>query len=81
MPIMDRQNLNFDEMDRICCGGYSTGAPLAVTSDKPHHYTFTVYALDAAQLPVDAGASGAMVVETARNHLLAKGLLVVPHGR
>jgi phosphatidylethanolamine-binding protein (PEBP) family uncharacterized protein len=40
-----------------------------------------VYALDVPTLAVDAGASGAMVVETAHDHLLAKGDLVVHFGR
>lgn len=55
--------------------------PCPDKGDKPHRYTFTVYAVDVAQLPVDDGASGAMVVETAHDHLLARGTLVVPQGR
>jgi Raf kinase inhibitor-like YbhB/YbcL family protein len=55
--------------------------PCPDKGDKPHRYTFTVYAVDVAQLPVDEGASGANVVETAHDHLLGKGTLVVPHGR
>jgi Raf kinase inhibitor-like YbhB/YbcL family protein len=66
---------------RTDLGKLAYHGPCPDKGDKPHHYTFTVYALDAAQLPVDAGASGVMVVETARDPLLAKGLLVVPHGR
>jgi hypothetical protein len=31
MLITDRQNLNFDEMERISCDAYSAGALLAVT--------------------------------------------------
>jgi Raf kinase inhibitor-like YbhB/YbcL family protein len=55
--------------------------PCPDKGDKPHRYTFTVYALDLAQLPVDEGASGAMVVETAQDHLLGKGILVVNQSR
>jgi len=55
--------------------------PCPDKGDKPHHYTFTVYAIDVAQLPVDDGASGAMVVETAQDHLLGKGTLVVSQSR
>jgi Raf kinase inhibitor-like YbhB/YbcL family protein len=55
--------------------------PCPDKGDKPHRYTFTVYALDLAQLPVDEGASGAMVVETAQDHLLGKGILVVTQSR
>ena len=55
--------------------------PCPDKGDKPHHYTFTVYAIDVAQLAVDEGASGAMVVETAQDHLLGKGTLVVTQSR
>jgi Raf kinase inhibitor-like YbhB/YbcL family protein len=55
--------------------------PCPDKGDAPHRYTFTVYALDVPTLAVDAGASGAMVVETAHDHVLAKGDLVVRFGR
>jgi Raf kinase inhibitor-like YbhB/YbcL family protein len=55
--------------------------PCPDKGDAPHRYTFTVYALDVSSLPVDGGASGAMVVETAHDHLLGKGHLVVRFGR
>jgi Raf kinase inhibitor-like YbhB/YbcL family protein len=55
--------------------------PCPDKGDAPHRYTFTVYALDVPSLAVDAGASGAMVVETAHDHILAKGDLVVRFGR
>jgi Raf kinase inhibitor-like YbhB/YbcL family protein len=55
--------------------------PCPDKGDKPHRYTFTVYALDVAALPIPAGSSGAMVVETAHDHIIAKGTLVVPYGR
>jgi len=55
--------------------------PCPDKGDAPHRYTFTVYALDVPTLAVDAGASGAMVVETAHDHILAKGDLVVRFGR
>jgi len=55
--------------------------PCPGKGEKPHHYTFTVYAIDVAQLAVDEGASGAMVVETALDHVIGKGTLVVPQSR
>jgi hypothetical protein len=55
--------------------------PCPDAGEKPHHYTFTVYAIDLAKLPVEKGASGAMVVETAHAHVLGKGALVVAHSR
>jgi Raf kinase inhibitor-like YbhB/YbcL family protein len=55
--------------------------PCPDKGDKPHRYTFTVYAIDVARLAVDEGASGAMVVETAQDHLLGKGTLVVTQSR
>jgi len=55
--------------------------PCPDKGDKAHHYTITVYAIDVAQLPVDEGASGAMVVETEQDHLLGKVTLVVTQSR
>jgi Raf kinase inhibitor-like YbhB/YbcL family protein len=66
---------------RTDLGKLAYHGPCPDKGDKAHRYTFTVYALDVAQLEVDAGASGAMVVETAHDHILAKGQLVVPHAR
>lgn len=62
-------------------GNQAYHGPCPDRGDKPHRYTFTVYALDVATLDVPEGASGAMVVETAHDHIIGVGKLVVPHGR
>ena len=55
--------------------------PCPAKGDAPHRYVFTLYALDVAKLDVPAGASGAMVTSTAQEHLLAKAVLTIHHGR
>jgi phosphatidylethanolamine-binding protein (PEBP) family uncharacterized protein len=42
---------------------------------------FTIYALNVARLSVPPHSSGAMVVYSLQEHLLAKTTLVVRHGR
>jgi Raf kinase inhibitor-like YbhB/YbcL family protein len=66
---------------RTDLGTLAYHGPCPDKGDKPHGYTFTVYALDVAKLPVNEGSSGAMVVETAHEHLLSMGTLVIHHGR
>jgi len=66
---------------RTDLGNEAYHGPCPDKGDRPHRYTFTVYALDVDKLPVDTGSSGAMVVETAHEHVLAQGKLVVRHGR
>jgi Raf kinase inhibitor-like YbhB/YbcL family protein len=55
--------------------------PCPAKGDPPHRYLFTVYALNVAKLPVDAGASGAMVTSTVQDSLLGKATLVAHYGR
>ena len=55
--------------------------PCPAKGDPPHRYLFTVYALSVAKLPVDAGASGAMVTSTVQDSLLGKATLVAHYGR
>jgi Raf kinase inhibitor-like YbhB/YbcL family protein len=66
---------------RTDLGNQAYHGPCPDKGDKPHRYTFTVVALDVAKLEVDDGASGALVTETAREHVIAKGQLVIRHGR
>jgi Raf kinase inhibitor-like YbhB/YbcL family protein len=66
---------------RTDLGNLAYHGPCPDKGDKPHRYTFTVYALDIQKLSVEDGSSGAMVTETAREHVLAQGKLVVLHGR
>jgi Raf kinase inhibitor-like YbhB/YbcL family protein len=55
--------------------------PCPAKGDPPHRYVFTVYALNVAKLPVPADSSGALVTSVAQDHLLAKAVFVVHHGR
>ncbi len=47
----------------------------------PHHYVFTVYALDIAELDADENASATAVVRLLRLHTLAKAALTGFFGR
>jgi Raf kinase inhibitor-like YbhB/YbcL family protein len=55
--------------------------PCPAKGDAPHRYVFTVYALNVATLDVPADSSGAMITSTAAEHVLAKAVLTVHHGR
>lgn len=64
-------------------GGYtdfalhSYGGPCPPKGDAPHHYHFTVYALDVDKLPgVGPGTTGATLVFSMRGHVLAQGSVV-----
>jgi hypothetical protein len=48
---------------------------------KPHHYQFTVYALKVDKLPLDEGASGAMVGFYLHQNLIKKTVLTATYGR
>ena len=49
--------------------------------DKPHHYHFTVWALNTPTLPIDAQASGALVGFMLRSHAIASARLTAMSGR
>lgn len=55
--------------------------PCPDKGDPPHRYTFTIYALSVERLDVPADSSGAMVVSTAKDHLLGKAVFVAHYGR
>jgi Raf kinase inhibitor-like YbhB/YbcL family protein len=42
-------------------GTSNYGGPCPPVGDKPHHYIFTVFAMKADKVPLDANASGALV--------------------
>ncbi|HET7412315.1 MAG TPA: YbhB/YbcL family Raf kinase inhibitor-like protein, partial [Pararhizobium sp.] len=48
---------------------------------KPHHYIFTIYALDTAKLPVKPSASGAMAGFNIHAHIIDKATLTAMYGR
>ena len=58
--------------------GYGGACP---PPGAPHHYVFTVFALGVADLPLDDGASGAMVGFMARANALASATLTATYGR
>jgi hypothetical protein len=51
------------------------GGPCPPKGDEPHHYQFTIFALDVATIDVDAQASGAMVGFNLHFHTLARATL------
>jgi len=76
-PLLPKQTLQ----GRTDLGTDEYHGPCPAKGDAPHRYVFTVYAVNVAQLPVPAEASGAMVTSTVQEHLLGKAVLVVHHGR
>jgi Raf kinase inhibitor-like YbhB/YbcL family protein len=58
--------------------GYSGPCP---PPGKPHHYVFTVYALDVPVLPVSAAASSKDAVAAIRKHAIATATLTATYGR
>jgi Raf kinase inhibitor-like YbhB/YbcL family protein len=57
------------------------GGPCPPKGDKPHHYHFTVYALDVEHLDIPAGVTAANVGFNLHFHTLAKAELVALFGR
>jgi Raf kinase inhibitor-like YbhB/YbcL family protein len=57
------------------------GGPCPPEGDKPHHYHFTVYALDIEKIDADQNASPAYIGYNIHFHTLAKGHLLGLFGR
>ena len=57
------------------------GGPCPPQGDKPHHYHFTVYALDVDKIDADQNASAAYIGYNIHFHTLAKGQLLGMYGR
>jgi Raf kinase inhibitor-like YbhB/YbcL family protein len=66
---------------RTDLGNDAYHGPCPDKGDRPHQYTFTIYALSVAKLNVPADASGAMVVSTAKDSLLGKAVFIAHYGR
>jgi Raf kinase inhibitor-like YbhB/YbcL family protein len=62
-------------------GSAGYGGPCPPAGDKPHHYHFTVYALDTDKLDIPANATAAYVGFNVHGHLLAKAEFVALYGR
>lgn len=57
------------------------GGPCPPKGDKPHHYIFTIYALDIDHLPATADSSAAFVGFNIHFHTLGKATLTGHYGR
>ncbi len=57
------------------------GGPCPPPGDKPHHYIFTLYALDVDKLPLDKNTSAAVVGFNLHFHTLAKASFTGLYGR
>ena len=57
------------------------GGACPPVGDKAHRYVFTVYALDVESLPLDAGATPALVGYMLNQHAIAKASLISYYGR
>lgn len=62
-------------------GATGYGGPCPPQGDKPHRYTFTVFALKVDQLPLKAEASGAMVGFYLNQNSLGKASFMAVYGR
>jgi Raf kinase inhibitor-like YbhB/YbcL family protein len=62
-------------------GDAGYGGPCPPKGDKPHHYHFTIFALDVDKLGVDGTASAAVVGFYVHSHTLAKATLNGVWGR
>jgi len=69
------------QQGRTDLGNDAYHGPCPDKGDRPHRYTFTVYALSVEKLDVPADPSGAMVVSTAKEHLLGKAVFIAHYGR
>lgn len=62
-------------------GTTTWGGPCPPVGDKPHHYVFTVYALDVPQLDIPDGASAALAGFMVHGHVLGKAQQTLTYGR
>ena len=69
------------QQGRTDLGNDAYHGPCPDKGDPPHHYTFTIYALNVAKLDVPPESSGAMVTSTAKEHLLGKAVFIAHYGR
>ena len=62
-------------------GTHHYGGPCPPKGDSPHHYHFTVFAVDVAKLKLPAGAAPAMVGFNLHFHTIAKASFTALYGR
>ena len=68
-------------MTRTDFGVPGYGGPCPPKGDKPHHYHFTIFAVDVEKLDVDENASAAVVGFNLHFHTLGKATLTGLYGR
>jgi len=69
------------QQGRTDLGNDAYHGPCPDKGEPPHRYTFTVYALSVEKVDVPPDSSGAMVVSTAKEHLLGKAVFIAHYGR
>ncbi len=57
------------------------GGPCPPRNDPPHHYRFTLYALDTARLPIAGTATPAQLLQALHGHVLARDTVTLRYGR
>ncbi len=62
-------------------GSTGYGGPCPPAGDKPHHYVFTLFALDVSHLPLDENTPAAMVGFNLNQHAIGKAQMTMLFGR
>jgi Raf kinase inhibitor-like YbhB/YbcL family protein len=62
-------------------GSTGYGGPCPPPGDRPHHYIFTLYALDVPRLATDATITGPQLQALVKGHVLGQATLVGRYGR
>lgn len=66
---------------RTSFGTLGWGGPCPPQGDKPHHYVFTLFALDLDKLPVNENTSATSVGYNLHYHMISKAALTGTYGR
>jgi Raf kinase inhibitor-like YbhB/YbcL family protein len=69
------------QQGRTDLGNDAYHGPCPDKGDPPHRYTFTIYALSVEKVDVPPDSSGAMVVSTAKDHVIGKAVFIAHYGR
>jgi Raf kinase inhibitor-like YbhB/YbcL family protein len=69
------------QQGRTDLGNDAYHGPCPDKGDPPHRYTFTVYTLNIEKVDVPPDSSGAMVVSTAREHVVGTAVFIAHYGR
>lgn len=62
-------------------GQHGWGGPCPPAGDRPHHYVFTIYALDVPRVPLAPDAPPSAVLQAIRGHVLDKATATFLYGR